>query len=366
MKAPYASDVDRKLYNEIIDVIEKRCSFDFQNLRLSDDIANTIIIRILKDSIASTIPTPTPEYVLSLYNKAVEDVFEYLQKSSYGYSLSKTHDPELSLDVSQEAIHELLKAKGVIKDVCLWLKQVTHNMLCKHYQNKNKEQELLKSLSMEYALIQSILWTDEPLSLEGLNQNQTQDVLSSPEYAEYETVLAFSNTSSYAAHLNVSYKVAQKRKARVIRNLRSRILLALGWETGRDILNYHQYLAIQKFIRMIQSIGSAPEKDPKRSNRKGNQEIDDLMQGISRIDDWGVSIIGNGRFRFHIFHLTPENRPIVATMILSVNDKNSIKIESCKRNEIVGVHPIPAKTHIPKEIGRSIWSYEKIISLLES
>lgn len=29
------------------------------------------------------------------------------------------------------------------------------------------------------------------------------------------------------------------------------------------------------------------------------------------------------------------------------------------KNEIIGVHPIPAKIQIPMEMGKSLWSYEK-------
>jgi hypothetical protein len=94
-------------------------------------------------------------------------------------------------------------------------------------------------------------------------------------------------------------------------------------------------------------------------------EIQKVMEGITSIVDWGIGMIANGRFRFHIFHLTPEKTSIVATFIISFNERNHISIDSCKRNELVGIRPIPANVQIPKEMGVSLWSYEKIISMLK-
>ncbi|MDD3563982.1 MAG: hypothetical protein PHR32_09965, partial [Candidatus Cloacimonetes bacterium] len=93
--------------------------------------------------------------------------------------------------------------------------------------------------------------------------------------------------------------------------------------------------------------------------------IQKVMQGITSIDDWGITMIGNRRFRFHIFHLTLKKKPIIATFIIRLNERNHVSIKSCKRDEIVGIHPIPANMQIPKEMGRSLWSYEKNISLLK-
>ena len=53
------------------------------------------------------------------------------------------------------------------------------------------------------------------------------------------------------------------------------------------------------------------------------------------------------------------------TDIISLSERNHVSIKSCKRDEIIGIHPIPANVQIPKEMGRSLWSYEKIVSLLE-
>jgi len=106
------------------------------------------------------------------------------------------------------------------------------------------------------------------------------------------------------------------------------------------------------------------DKDIKQSN-KLYPKLAQVMNGIDRIDDWGISMVENRRFRLHIFHLSQDTQPIIATFFIVLNERNHVSVENCKKNEIIGAHPIPANVQIPKEMGRSLWSYEKIISLLK-
>jgi hypothetical protein len=359
-------DLNRALYDEIIRCIQDESLQSFKFLNISDDIANTILIRLLKDSISETHLGLTQAYVNSAYPKAVEDVFDYYQKVSLHYSLSKTQDPELSNDISQEAIHLLLASKNYINDVYTWLKQLTQNLLCKHYRSILKQKELYDSLCRESELVRKLMCSQSTIQIEGLDPILKKEILSTKEYKEFEAISRFDKISDYATHLNVSHAVAQKRKDKIVKNLRSRLLLAMGWEAGRDILNYNQYNAILKFIRSIQKVGENGDIRGTSSNSLAQTtDTQKVMQGITSIDDWGITMIGNRRFRFHIFHLTPEKTPIIATFIISLSERNHVSIKSCKRDEIAGIHPIPANVQIPKEMGRLLWSYEKIISLLK-
>ena len=359
-------DLNRAMYDEIIRCIQDESLQNFKYLNISDDIANTILIRLLKDSISETHIEITEAYVDSAYPKAVEDVFDYYQKVSLHYSLSKTQDPELSKAVSQEAIRLLLTSKNYIKDIYTWLKQLTQNLLCKHYRSIMQQKGLYDSLCRETELVRKVMCAHNTIQIEGLDPILKKEILSTKEYKEFESIARFDKISDYATHLNVSSAVAQKRKDKIVKNLRSRLLLAMGWEAGRDILNYNQYNAILKFIRSIQKIGKSSDIRGTSSNSLAQKdEIQKVMQGITSIDDWGITMIGNRKFRFHIFHLTPEKTPIIATFIISLSERNHVSIKSCKRDEIAGIHPIPANVQIPKEMGRSLWSYEKIVSLLE-
>jgi DNA-directed RNA polymerase specialized sigma24 family protein len=354
--------MNKKRYEEIIGYIRELTTERFCYLSLSDDIANTILVRLMK-SPTFTDPTGlTTDFIKSDFPKAVEDVFNYYQKVSFQYCLTKTHDHNLSEDTSQEAIRQLLSSKHNINDVYSWLSQVTHNLLCKHYEFRAKEKDLYNLLCMETSSLQNVIAFGNTIDIEGLNPRIKKEILASQEYHDYEAMLSFDSIKDFASSQNVSEKVAQKRKERAIRNLRSKFLLEIGWQASREILSYNQYNAIQKFIRELLSIGRS-DKDIKQSN-KLYPKLAQVMNGIDRIDDWGITMVENRRFRLHIFHLSQDTQPIIATFFIVLNERNHVSVENCKKNEIIGVHPIPANIQIPKEMGKALWSYEKIISLL--
>ncbi len=356
--------LNKKRYDDIIGFISELTSQRFCYLNLSDDIANTILVRLMKSS-AFVDPTGIPaDFIKSAFPKAVEEVFNYYQKVSFQYCLTKTHEHHLSEDTSQEAVRQLLSSKHHINDVYSWLRQVTHNLLCKHYEFRAKEKELYNLLCMENSFLQNVMASGNDIDIHGLNPIEKREILSSREYQDYHEMLSFDSIKDYASSLNVSEKVAQKRKERAIRNLRSKILLAMGWEASREILSFNQYNAILKFIRELLRIGRR-DMDVKKIS-KYYPKLAQVMNGIERIDDWGITMVDNRRFRLHVFHLSKGKQPIIATFFIVLNPRNHVSVEHCKKNEIIGAHPIPANIQIPKEMGKALWSYEKIISLLNT
>ena len=138
----------------------------------------------------------------------------------------------------------------------------------------------------------------------------------------------------------------------------------MGWEASREILSYNQYNAILKFIRELLKMDFSG-KTVKPSTRL-HPKLAQVMNGIEKIDDWGITMVDNRRFRLHVFHLSQGKQPIIATFFIVLNERNHVRVENCKKNQIIAVHPIPANIRIPKEMGRALWSYEKIISLLNT
>lgn len=348
----------------MIGLIRELSSQSFTYLNLLDDIANSVLVKFFKASYSTDQAAPSTEYIMSVFPKAIEEVFNYYQKVSYQYCYSKTYDHVLSEDTSQEAIRQMLSSKSNIKEIYPWLRKVTHNLLCKYYENRVKERELFDKLSKEASVFQSFISSEQGIQISGLNPSLKQEILDSPEYKVYEQAISFSNIRDYAAWLKVSDKVAQKRKERAVRDLRSKILLAMGWEASRDILNYNQYNAIQKFNRELLRVGCGSG-----DGDDGHRWIPNLrhvMHGIERIDDWGITMVGNRKFRLHVFHLTQDKRPLIATFFIVLDERNHITVEDSKKHENIRSYTIPANVQIPKEMGKSLWSYEKIISLLNA
>lgn len=355
--------MNKKQYDDIIGYIRELTSQSFCYLNLSDDIANTILVNLMKSSTPADSKGLSAELIKSAFPRAVEDVFNYYQKASYYYCYTKTNDHALSEDISQEAIRQMLASNLIIKDVYYWLRQVTHNILCQYYKDRTTEREILNRLSGEISVMQSFNSPDHSIKIDGLHPSRKKEIIESLEYKEYVQAISFNNIKEYAEWLKVSDKVAQKRKGKAIRNLKAKVLLAMGWEDSRDILNFYQYKAVQKFIRNLLKMG---REDDDCAECKSNSRLRQAMQGIERVDDWGITMVGNRRFRLHLFHLTQDKRPIAATFIIVLNERNHIRVENSKRHKKFISHPIHSNIQIPKEMGKSLWTYEVIISLLNA
>lgn len=184
-------------------------------------------------------------------------------------------------------------------------------------------------LCLETTFFQNVMASGYTIDTEGLNPRIKKEILASQEYHDYEAMLSFDSIKDFASSQNVSEKVAQKRKERAIRNLRSKILLAMGWEASREILSFNQYNAILKFIRELLRIGRR-DMDVKKIS-KYYPKLAQVMNGIERIDDWGITMVGNRRFRLHVFHLSQGNQPIIATFFIILNPRNHVSVENCKK-----------------------------------
>lgn len=350
-------------YEQLIGLCESQNSQNFRKLNIASDIANALLMMLLKNSQIEGYDAPIQEQVKALYPKAVEEVFASYQKKIFGFCYAKTKDPELSQDIAQEAILQLLSSQTEIRNIPAWLSQVSHNLLCKHYQAKAGDKALYTELCKEGEILESALDVAEPILLDGLDPKSQSLLLQSPEYKEYEAMHAFKNMAEYAESLQVSPKVAQKRKDKIVRNLKATILLAMGWENTPDILNYHQYDAILRFIREMLKIGTEKLDDrDAKSSRYRDPKLVELMQGIASIDDWGITALGKYRFSICLFHLNQEGNPVAVSFIIHLDERNRLSIEDYKKNKVLGFFTMPAKLQIPKEMGKSIWSFEEIIS----
>lgn len=52
------------------------------------------------------------------------------------------------------------------------------------------------------------------------------------------------------------------------------------------------------------------------------------------------------------------------TFFITLGHRNSIQLNECKENQLHAVHALPPNVRIPGHLGKSMWSYEKIVSVL--
>lgn len=359
MKQPFLDRISKNQYLAIVNLVKELSTKRFQHLNLANELTNFLLMQIFKNIQAGI----SEEIIENLFPKAVEMLFQQYYNSCFNYCNFKTRDHNLSEDTAQEAIKQLLMSNNTINNVDAWLQQVTSNLLCKHYRAKNKDKELYQELRIEASVLQEIMTAEGMQTIDEMLPAHIQKLLASREYQDYQNFLSFANLKDYSAAMNINEKAAQKRKDKMIRNLRAKILLTLGWEAMPDILSFGQYNAILKFIRNL-PLAANSNKDGRQST-KYSADLAGFLKGIERIDDWGITMVDKRRFRLYLFHLDAANQPILVTFFIVLNHRNIITIDGYLENDLVGIHPMPSNMFIPKDQGRSIWDYDTIISFLD-
>lgn len=355
MQNSLQASLDRDSYDRLVTFVHDRCFRLFGNRNFCSDASNLLLMSQLQAEEQQTFDKSELE---TLFPKLIEDLFDAYRKTAFTVCLSKTHDPELSGDLAQEAVYQLLASKGEIRNVNFWLKQVTHNLLCKHYKDKKDEQTLCQSLMNEEAVIRDVMQNNIPSAIEGLNQEQTEEILNSKEYEAYQSTIGHESLEAFAAFAGISYEAAKKRRAKALRDLRARMLLMLGWANSPDILSFSRYIAIQKFLRKLSAIARGEEETK-------DVRLKQVLEGFSEIFDWGISLAGSGKYCLYIACLSDAGIPRLATLYLRMNKRNHIIIEGSKRNQIMGVLDTPDNFRLPIEKGMVTLSLEEIKTMVK-
>ena len=352
--------LNHETYDFIVEHLYRMAQNSFSHLNILDDVVNSILIRIVKmpfieEDIKST--------VTALYPKVIEELFATYHNTAFRYCLHRTNQADLSNDIAQETIYLLLTSKQLINKAEFWIRRVAHNLLCEHYKRLKNERKLYRDLLNEASLIKQITNNSEEISFSDHEQIIPKSVLSKHNYASYLELKQYDSLADYAKAKSISYEAAKSVSKRINRNLKSEILLALGWQASPDILDYRQYRSIQSFIRNLLASICASEKGLSDLHRL-HPDMPKALEGYRSVEDWGITMVGKRQFRLHLMHLGTDPIPLMTTIIVTINNRNHIKVESCKRNQHAGSHDIPANVLIPKEKGRALWPYDRIVSLL--
>ena len=363
MKTSNTEGMSKEQSDAIFGQIARLAKETFCNMDLSSDLVKAAQMLLLKISLSQNPPEITQDFVTNfLFPKAVNSVFGGYQKDCFRFSLSKTQDGYLSDDIAQEAIKLLLLSKKKIKSISAWLIQVTYNLLCAHYEKVKKDKELYQKLSLEASSYEKWLKSEDLMGLKELDHTMVEEILKSDEYREYQKIISFNSIKDYAAAHNIGEKSAQKKKNIALRNLKSMVLLGLGWRDTPEILDYNQYYAIRKFIIEVQRMLSGDEEIEWLKSLSPEQA--ETVKSITKIADWGISEMGERNFRLSLFTLLENRQPFLLTFHIILSMRNSISIQSCKVNEHAATLTAPANVRVPKNRGRVSWTYEEIITLL--
>ncbi len=363
MQQRNVGQIDRDSYDEITSFFRETSAELFQYLEIAEDLVNQGYLLILKKGEAQDMDQ---QQLTELFPQIVEKVFAEYRRLCFGYCLGKTQDPEIAGDIAQETIAQLLASRLPIRNIRRWIRQVAHNLLCAYYQENHQDRVLYKKLGIESDIAHQILENEELPAPELLADLLPEELKSSPDYQEYLILKQYSSLEDYALAQNISYDVAKRRSKKLLRDLGAKTLLALGWEDGPGILDFNQYRAIQKFMREILSIAPADggSPDAKASSHKYDV-LAELMQSFPKIDDWGIVMLGQRRYRLTIFHRTEAKEPHFATITIRLTARNSIEIIEGRKNRMAGVFKLPANMPLLMEKGKAVLTFEEIKDLID-
>ena len=354
--------INRDSYDQIMSFFRETSAELFQYLEIAEDLVNQGYLLILKKGEAQDMDQ---QQLTAISSQAVENVFAEYSNICFRYCLSKTRDPEIAGDIAQETLAQLLASRLPIRNIRQWIRQVAHNLLCAYYQENHQDRVLYKKLGIESDVAHQILENEELPAPELLADLLPEELKSSPDYQEYLILKQYSSLEDYALAQNISYDVAKRRSKKLRRDLGAKILLALGWEAGPGILDFNQYRAIQKFMREILTIAPMDDGSPDAKAGSGKYEVlAELMQSFPKIDDWGITMLGQRRYRLTIFHRTEAKEPHFATITIELTARNSIKIIEGRKNRMAGVFKLPANMPLLIKKGKAVLTFDEIKNLL--
>ncbi len=364
MKKTDIKGLSKEQSEAIFGQIAKLAGETFLNMDLSRDLVKAAQMLLLKDSLSQDPAEITQEFVANtLFPRAVNSVFADYQIYCHRYSLSKTQDPNLSEDIAQEAVKLLLSSPKRVENIGAWLIQVTYNLLRAHYKESKKEKKLYQELSLEAGSYEKWLKSEDLMELKELDSAMVEEMLKSDEYQQYHEIISFDSIKDYAAAHNISEEVAQKRKERARRNLKSMVLLSLGWRDTPSILDYNQYNAIRKFIREVPKVLKGEEEA--EWIKSLNSDHIEAVRTIKTIADWGIKTLGERNYRITLFAFLEDRKPLGITFNIVLSKRNSVSVQSCLVNTLAAKLAVDAKVRVPVNRGMSMWTFEEITTLLK-
>ena len=358
------TDLSQQQGEAIFGQIAELSAQTFRNIDLSATLVEAAQVLLLKNTFPQDAAEFTPEFVANtLFPKAVTRVFTAYQMDCFRFCLAKTQDPEISEDIAQEALKLLLQSPNKIDCVGAWLMQVTYNLLCKHYEETQKEELMYLKLSLEATAYEKWLMSGDPMELKELSPDVVDLLLKTEEYRQYHELTSFDNLKEYAAAQNITTKVAQKRKEKIYRNLKSLSLRLMGWKDTPAILDNKQYSAMRKFMReLLKELRGDEEPDWLNLLSPEHKEA---VKRIRHIMDWNISMTGERKFKLPIFTIFEDGEPFLFTFNITLSDRNSVSIQDCKVNKHIESFKPPENFRIPIDKGRAMLSYEDIMTLLK-
>ena len=252
-------------------------------------------------------------------------------KDLYKYSLSVAckylgYD-DGAYDVAQNAILSLLSSKKPVSSPFMWLKTTVKHEAIKQKENEQKQLNLLKEKSIEAKSIEleSNIESDEIFNLNG---QKIKRILTTEEFRQYQMLKKYGLSPVKCAQAeNISVHTVKNIKRKIWRNLTAAYLLEDGWSSSHKILNYNQYLTINRFVNYLRDGMKKKKLVTTRSfNQKiDNQRLSELFHNVEDCLEWCI-FYENEQYTLLLVCAPIEPAPIFIEIKLQLNKRNYLCI----------------------------------------
>lgn len=323
--------INESQFQELIDDLESRTDALYGRLNLVPELKGVFSKLLLTSE-------PGDNHRQFLSDKlpfVVEECFKGLRGFCMGYLLKTTRDPELSEDIAQEAILQLMNSTRQIHKPRPWLIQVCRNLLIAHYRNNNIQNDLLNTLEIESKISTQIDTDFDPSIL-----TQFPDLFDKNDYKVLLEIMSHPDLKSYAQAKGISLEKAKQTSKELKHNFKAAWMRHEGWDATAKILSYQQYKALKRYVAQILEIVSSKDFSKLNKNNFGVEpaKFFEAFEGFEDLYEW--SYFDNGEKSDLILVSTPgKGHPVIVTITLSFSDKGRIITHKCYQNQLRAILP---------------------------
>lgn len=222
--------------------------------------------------------------------KEYNDLYKYSLNVASKYVGYK----DCAYDIAQNTMLSLISSKSEIISPFSWIRTTVRREATKFIALEKKEIEFVKQNHLEKSIVPVSSVQDDSADFLKLSSQKIKQILSPGDFEIYKKLKTHKfSATKYAENEKVSLNSVKTYKHRIKLNIISAYLLEDGWQRSVRILNYNQYVAINRFVTQIIDCVQKQKLSVMRNylQRIDNTVIQKLFEGVDACLEWNVAYV---------------------------------------------------------------------------
>jgi DNA-directed RNA polymerase specialized sigma24 family protein len=301
---------------------------------------------------------------MALTEKEYNDLYKYSLNVAYKYVGYK----DSAYDIAQNAILSFISSKATVNSPYSWLRTTVKREAFKYINEEKKATQIIPQKAKEIP-ITSLNLDDESDDVFKLSSQKIKTFLSTSDYEWFLKLKKCDfSIKKCAEKEKTSVGTVKTIKRRVKRSIISTYLYENGWRSGTKLLNYNQYLTINRcIIQIIDSVKKKEMSELRNYLRKvDNVQLNEIFEGVDACLEWSV-VLMEDYFKV-ILVCTPINPiPILIEMHVKFNKTSYLYIiEARAKKPILIINSDGEELQKYKVKGKLNLTLDQIVSILNN